>query len=81
MSNTDKNITGKLGEVSTIVTQKEASIKIFSFPCGCESIRCFQKHDCTAPWACNRCPDRTHFSHCGTHQGTPDICNASVSFC
>lgn len=49
MSNTDKNITGKIGEVSTIVTEKEASIKIFSFPCGCESVRCFQKNDCTAP--------------------------------
>lgn len=57
-----------------------ASLKVISFPCGCETARCFQRGDCTAKHDCKVCPDKVLVRHCGTHKGTPDIFNSRVYF-
>ena len=53
------------------ISFEEASVKIYTYQCGCEVVRCLEKQDCTAKHKCEKCRSKIFRKHCGTHQGLP----------
>jgi predicted SprT family Zn-dependent metalloprotease len=54
-----------------VVPFEQASVKLFTFACGCETLKCMEKHDCTAGHSCKACRGKIFRKHCGTHKGLP----------
>jgi len=54
-----------------VVPFEQASVKLFTFPCGCETMKCMEKNDCTAGHSCKVCRGKIVRKHCGTHKGLP----------
>jgi hypothetical protein len=54
-----------------VVPFEQASIKLFTFQCGCETVKCMEKQDCSAGHSCKVCRSKIFRKHCGTHKGLP----------
>ncbi len=57
--------------INTYRLCEQASVKLFTFPCGCETMKYMEKHDCTAGHSCKACRGKVVRKHCGTHKGLP----------
>lgn len=58
-------------KVLPFIPFEEASVKLYTYACGCEAMRCLEKGDCTAHHSCKQCCGKTVFAHCGNHKGFP----------
>lgn len=53
------------------ISEKEASVRILTYKCGCETMKCLAKADCAVGHNCDVCRSKVFKKHCHTHKGRP----------